>query len=116
MYLGTVVESGPTEAVFANPGHPYTAALLRAVPRPDPARSGAARAPALRGDPPRPVSPPRGCPFRPRCPCAVAIYSTEPPRIALPGGRWSACHFAEAVAAGAPLPSQTEDAGCVTLS
>ena len=116
MYLGTVVESGPTEAVFANPGHPYTAALLRAVPRPDPARSGAARAPALRGDPPSPVSPPSGCPFRTRCPCAVAICSTEPPRIALPGGRWSACHFAEAVAAGAPLPSQTEDAGCVTLS
>ena len=70
MYLGTVVESGPTEAVFANPGHPYTAALLRAVP---------------------------------------ALREVVP-------GHQAACHFAEAVAAGAPLPSQTEDAGCVTLS
>ncbi len=117
MYLGVLVETGPTEAVFGRPAHPYTSALLRAVPRPNPARSGTARVPALRGDPPSPVSPPSGCPFRTRCPRAEAVCATEPPRVALPGGRWSACHFAEAVAAGAdPFPTPEDATACATPS
>ncbi|SMX46470.1 ABC transporter ATP-binding protein [Maliponia aquimaris] len=68
MYLGTVVEIGPAAEVFGNPVHPYTEALLSAIPRPEP---GARRDRILlQGDLPSPISPPSGCPFRTRCPIA----------------------------------------------
>ncbi len=93
MYLGTMVEYGPTAAVFARPAHPYTRALLASIPRADPSAAAREETP-LSGEPPSPVDPPSGCPFRTRCPVAKTICETPPPRMTLPGGRWAACHFA----------------------
>jgi oligopeptide transport system ATP-binding protein len=78
MYLGHIVEMGPSEEIYRNPRHPYTRALLSAVPIPDPRR--AARRTALAGDVPSPVNPPSGCTFHPRCPSAEAVCrSVRPP-------------------------------------
>lgn len=93
MYLGTMVENGPTPSVFARPAHPYTRALLASIPKADPSQRDTAEAP-LAGEPPSPVDPPSGCPFRTRCPAAQAVCEMPPPRVTLPGGRWAACHFA----------------------
>ncbi len=84
MYLGRVVETGPADAVFDAPRHPYTKALLRAAPSMDPPQPGAHRAPreaALAGELPRPLDIPSGCPFHPRCPEARGRCSTKVPRI-----------------------------------
>ncbi|WP_270937371.1 ABC transporter ATP-binding protein, partial [Falsiroseomonas oryzae] len=70
MYLGRVVEEGPTEAIFRRPRHPYTTALINACPVPDPVLARAPRPEPLGGDPPSPVSPPPGCRFHTRCPVA----------------------------------------------
>ncbi|WP_227323776.1 ABC transporter ATP-binding protein [Acidisoma silvae] len=93
MYLGTMVENGPTSQVFARPAHPYTRALLASIPRADPTLAQSDETP-LAGEPPSPVNPPSGCPFRTRCPDAQGMCETSPPRVTLPGGRWAACHFA----------------------
>ena len=93
MYLGRIVEIGPAEAVFSDPSHPYTQALISAVPKP--ATGGAARQRIiLTGDVPSPINPPQGCPFHPRCPKAQARCSTDAPVLA-PGraDRQVACHF-----------------------
>ncbi|MFI1935944.1 ABC transporter ATP-binding protein [Streptomyces purpureus] len=99
MYLGRIVEIGPKERVYAAPAHPYTRALLSAVPLPDPAAERARERITLLGDPPSPAAPPPGCSFHPRCPKAQAICRTEAPplRVATPGEtRQVACHFPEA--------------------
>ncbi|MEU1229649.1 oligopeptide/dipeptide ABC transporter ATP-binding protein [Streptomyces sp. NPDC005828] len=98
MYLGRIVEIGPKERVYAAPAHPYTRALLSAVPLPDPAAERARERITLLGDPPSPAAPPPGCTFHPRCPKAREICRTEAPplRITAPGdARQVACHFPE---------------------
>jgi oligopeptide/dipeptide ABC transporter ATP-binding protein len=97
-----VVESGPVEALFTNPGHPYTRALLAATPVPDPQRR-ALRGPPLTGEVPSPVAPPPGCRFHPRCPLAQTICRQEtPPDVRFPDGVIAACHFATQVRQDAP--------------
>jgi peptide/nickel transport system ATP-binding protein len=93
MYLGRIVEIGPTAAIFSDARHPYTQALLAAAPRIAPA-SQAAR-PRLRGEPPSPTAIPSGCPFHPRCPRAEAICAAELPELTRARGSLldAACHF-----------------------
>ncbi|MEU8516301.1 dipeptide ABC transporter ATP-binding protein [Kitasatospora sp. NPDC048722] len=98
MYLGRIVEIGDKAEVYGNPAHPYTKALLSAVPLPDPAAERARERIVLAGDPPSPANPPSGCTFHPRCPKAQEVCRTERPllKLAGPGGREAACHFPEA--------------------
>jgi oligopeptide/dipeptide ABC transporter ATP-binding protein len=93
MYMGLIVERAPSDRLFAFPKHPYTQALLEAVPVPDPARRKERH--ILEGDVPSPVSIPSGCRFRTRCPIAQEICSREvPPLRDLGHGHEAACHFA----------------------
>ncbi|WP_225767981.1 ABC transporter ATP-binding protein [Inquilinus sp. Marseille-Q2685] len=97
MHLGRIVENGPTGRVWSRPGHPYTRALLSAVPRLRPA-PGAERI-LLQGDPPSPRRPPSGCRFRTRCPLAFDRCALEdPPPVALGAGQQAACLVAGEVA------------------
>lgn len=92
MYLGRLMELAPAEELFAAPLHPYTRALLRAVPVPDPTRRS--RAARLGGDPPSPLAPPAGCPFHPRCPEALPVCAQAAPAWAeVAPGRRAACHL-----------------------
>jgi len=96
MYLGRVVECAPREALFFSPKHPYTEALLSAVPVAEPvAELGAARRrTVLGGDAPSPARPPAGCVFHPRCPRAMPRCAVEAPVVtSLPGGATVACHL-----------------------
>ncbi len=79
MYLGRIVEEAPTETLFESPNHPYTKALMSAIPKPDPSAS----LPKLlaRGEPPSPVNPPSGCSFHPRCPYATEKCKNESPPL-----------------------------------
>ncbi|MFG3226332.1 ABC transporter ATP-binding protein [Kitasatospora sp. NPDC048194] len=98
MYLGRIVEIGDKAEVYGNPAHPYTRALLSAVPLPDPAAERARERIVLLGDPPSPADPPAGCGFHPRCPKAQELCRTERPLLKAvgTGGREAACHFPEA--------------------
>ena len=92
MYLGRIVEVSDEPALFAHPLHPYTAALIAAVPEPDPTL--ALGPPVLEGDLPSPLSPPSGCTFRTRCPIATNRCAGEAPSLAQHApGRWVRCHF-----------------------
>ena len=96
MYLGRIVEVAPTEQLFGDPRHPYTRALLAAIPR---LAAGAldGQAPAISGDPPSPLSIPAGCRFRTRCPMAQQICAEQDPALAESPedpGHSAACHFA----------------------
>jgi peptide/nickel transport system ATP-binding protein len=94
MYLGQVVELAPTAQLFADPAHPYTAALLAAVPVPDPLAERKRVHVPLRGEPPSPANPPAGCAFHTRCPHALSRCRAEAPRLrATTPGRHVACHL-----------------------
>ncbi len=91
MYLGRIVEIADKDALFAAPRHPYTQALLSAIPRPEP---GAVRTQALlSGDVPSPVNPPSGCHFHTRCPHAQALCSSTPPTLEGQADHAVACHL-----------------------
>ncbi len=100
MYLGRIVEIAEARAIYRNPKHPYTQALLSAIPDPDPTRRSARI--VLGGEVPSPIHPPPGCPFHPRCPLAIDVCRQEVPPLAPhagcePGHR-VACHRADEVA------------------
>jgi peptide/nickel transport system ATP-binding protein len=92
MYLGKIVEVAPREQIFASPKHPYTKALLSAVPVPDPTIR---RTPIiLKGDVPSPINPPSGCRFHTRCPFVFDRCRTEEPELRQrTEGQWAACHL-----------------------
>lgn len=92
MYLGKIVERGGRDAVFERFLHPYTEALISAIPKLSPgAETGRI---ILKGDPPSPLSPPSGCPFHPRCIHSEALCSQEIPHLEeKEPGHWAACHF-----------------------
>ncbi|HEX3953337.1 MAG TPA: ABC transporter ATP-binding protein, partial [Stellaceae bacterium] len=94
MYLGRVVELGPVEAVFDQPQHPYTRALLASRPSMDPARR--IEEPPITGDPPNPIDPPSGCRFHTRCPFAEAVCEAKDPALGTwegPHSHVAACHM-----------------------
>ena len=96
MYLGKVVETGATESLFNSPAHPYTEALISAVPSPDPRVEAGRRRIVLKGDPPSPMKPPLGCRFNPRCMRAESLCrASEPALIAKSTGTRAACHLAD---------------------
>ncbi|MFQ5742219.1 MAG: ABC transporter ATP-binding protein [Acidobacteriota bacterium] len=101
MYLGRIVELSATDEIFGNPMHPYTKALISAIPIPDPEREAARQRVTLEGDVPSPANPPRGCRFHTRCLFATEICSQEEPELRDLGEsgapRWVACHHAEQI-------------------
>jgi oligopeptide/dipeptide ABC transporter ATP-binding protein len=92
MYLGQIMESGPSEQVFSDPRHPYTRALLSAVPKMSTVKRQ--RAAVTQGEIPSPLDIPSGCRFRTRCPMAQAICETAPPDVPVGPGHSARCHFA----------------------
>ncbi|NWF68520.1 MAG: dipeptide ABC transporter ATP-binding protein [Chloroflexi bacterium] len=94
MYLGKIVELGPTDEVYENPLHPYTQALLSAVPIPDPMAESKRQRIILTGDVPSPARPPIGCNFNTRCPVHFELchHDPDPPLLEVEPGRWVACH------------------------
>jgi len=95
MYLGKVVEVADRKALYETPVHPYTRALLSAVPIPDPKLEARRERTVLRGEVPSSLNPPSGCVFHPRCPIAEARCSAEIPRLReISPGHWGACHLA----------------------
>ena len=110
MYLGKLVEVGSRDQVFHSPAHPYTQALLSAIPAPDPARARAVTRIVLSGDIPNPLAPPSGCAFRTRCFKATDYCAEAEPVLSerTGPGHLSACHFASP--AGVPPSGKAEDA------
>ena len=108
MYLGKIMELGDVDQLYNDPKHPYTMALLSAVPVPDPVLEANRERVILEGDIPSPANPPPGCPFNTRCPIAQERCVTEVPAFReIDPGRWVACHFAESAPSELPDVSLT---------
>ena len=98
MYLGKLMEVSPSDELYSKPIHPYTSALLAAIPIPDPRENRARERPIVAGEPPNPVNPPSGCRFHTRCPRATEICRRVEPRLtAYSGGHLAACHHPQNV-------------------
>jgi oligopeptide/dipeptide ABC transporter ATP-binding protein len=130
MYLGKLMELSPSEELYTKPIHPYTFALLSAIPIPDPEENRSRERIVVSGEPPNPIDPPSGCVFHPRCPRATDICrEIEPPLARYPNGHLAACHHplnvsaeeikaavkdpASPLSAGDELPSPSEASGSV---
>ena len=117
MYLGKIMELSPSEELYAKPIHPYTAALLSAIPIPDPRENRRRERIVVGGEPPSPVEPPTGCVFHTRCPRAQDICRSEVPRLTeYPNGHLAACHFPlnvtrEEIAGSTKSPLSPVDSG-----
>lgn len=95
MYLGKMVELAESNELYANPIHPYTKALLSAIPIPDPEIEATRERIVLKGDLPSPIHPPSGCQFRTRCPLATELCAKDEPMFReVQAGHWTACHYA----------------------
>jgi peptide/nickel transport system ATP-binding protein len=110
MYVGQIVESAPKQQLYSAPLHPYTEALMSAVPQPDP-RAKKKRI-VLEGELPSPENPPSGCYFHPRCPYAQPICREEPPALEeITPGHFARCHFARTLHLQGAMTRPTESAG-----
>jgi oligopeptide/dipeptide ABC transporter ATP-binding protein len=98
MYLGKLMEVSPAEDLYSKPIHPYTSALLGAIPIPDPNENRARDRPIVSGEPPNPIRPPSGCRFHTRCPRATEVCSAVEPQLTeYAGGHLAACHHPQSV-------------------
>ncbi|MEU8263048.1 oligopeptide/dipeptide ABC transporter ATP-binding protein [Micromonospora sp. NPDC048999] len=109
MYLGSIIEQAPSELLYRKPTHPYTRALMGAVPVPDPAVEAGRNRILLRGDLPSPANPPAGCRFHTRCPWRQPTRCADerPPLRTLAPGQQVACHYAEDIESGRIQPTVT---------
>jgi oligopeptide/dipeptide ABC transporter ATP-binding protein len=111
MYLGKLMEVSPAEELYSKPIHPYSSALLEAIPIPDPRRNRERERTVVSGEPPNPIDPPSGCVFHPRCPRATDVCRTvEPPLTQYPGEHLAACHHPLNVSAEEIAAARRSDA------
>ena len=109
MYLGKLAEVAPVDELYARPIHPYTVALLSAIPLPDPRANAARERIVLRGEVPSAIEPPSGCRFRTRCPRATDVCArVEPPLMDYGDGHLAACHH--------PVGVRPDDVAAATIS
>jgi oligopeptide/dipeptide ABC transporter ATP-binding protein len=109
MYLGRLVELGPSTEVYGAPRHPYTAGLIESIPRPDPVTERAKASVGLGGELPSALNPPSGCRFRTRCPLATDRCAEETPQLVASGGRHAvACHYPLTTSAQARVQAQAQ--------
>jgi oligopeptide/dipeptide ABC transporter ATP-binding protein len=111
MYLGKLMEVSPAEELYTKPIHPYSSALLGAIPLPDPRQNRLRTRDHVTGEPPNPINPPSGCRFHTRCPRATEVCATvEPPLTEYANGHLAACHHPQHVTADEIRASRRSDA------